>query len=83
MDKTTSLYDWFDLNRDTLIKEHTGEWVLVTDNGNLGYFKEQKAAAKYAKGKGFKVGEFLVQYCIPREQENNMFQNVTVEFCHV
>ncbi|MCR4712828.1 MAG: hypothetical protein K5751_00445 [Treponemataceae bacterium] len=82
MDKITSLYDWFDLNRDSLIKDHMGELVLVAGNENLGYFKEQKLAAKYAKQKGLKVREFLAQYCIPREQENNMFQNVNVEFCH-
>ena len=82
MDKITSMYDWFDLNRDSIIKDHDGEWVLVAGNENLGYFNEQKEATRYAKQKGLKVGDFLAQYCIPREMENNMFQNVNVEFCH-
>lgn len=71
-----SLYNWFDIERDNLIQGHENQWVLVSDNNALGYFDDQSAAVSYAKEKGLKVGEFLAQYCITREQEYNMFYSV-------
>ena len=68
-----SLYNWFDISREELIKGHEGEWVLVADKKSLGYFREMQDGAKYAKQNGLKVGQFLVQYCIPREREHSLF----------
>ncbi len=71
-----SLYNWFDIRRDDLIKDHEGEWVLVSGNESFGYFKSQSEAVSYAQSHGFKMGTFLAQLCIPREQERNMFYSV-------
>ena len=75
-EKLISLYNWFDIERDELIKGHEGQWVLVADNSALGYFNDQSEATLSAEQRGLKVGEFLAQYCIPREQEYNMFYSV-------
>ncbi len=75
-EKLISLYNWFDIERNDLIKNHEGEWVLVANNKALGYFADQSEAVLNAEKNGLKIGEFLVQYCIPCEQEYNMFYNV-------
>lgn len=73
-----SLYDWFDINRDSLIKNHENERILIFDNKNLGYFSNELSAVNYAKQKGLKLGSFLVQRCISAEKEEQMFYNVNL-----
>lgn len=73
-----SLYDWFDINRDSLIKNHENERVLISDNKSLGYFPNERSAVNYAKQQGLKLGSFLVQRCIPAEKEEQMFYNVNL-----
>ena len=50
-EKLISLYNWFDIERDDLIKGHEGQWVLVADNSALGYFNDQSEAAVGSKRK--------------------------------
>ena len=64
-----SLYNWFDIECDELIQGHEGERVLVSDNTALGYFPDEDSAVAFARKKELKVGNFLVQRCITREQE--------------
>ena len=35
-----SLYDWFDIKRNEIIKDHEIERVLISDNKVLGYFND-------------------------------------------
>ena len=76
MDVLNSLYNWFDMHRDSLINGHTGERVLIADNKNLGYFSDESSALAFAKKKGLALGQFLVQRCITAEDEQQMFYNV-------
>lgn len=73
-----SLYNWFDINRSSLIKNHKGERVLISDNQNLGYFSDEHSAVDYAKQHGLKLGNFLVQRCITSDEEEQMFYNVNL-----
>lgn len=77
-EKLESIYNWFDLNRENLIKGHEGERVLIGDRKFLGYFSDQDSAVEYAKSIGLKLGEFLVQRCITQEDEMNMLYNVNI-----
>ena len=73
-----SLYDWFDIKRNEIIKGHENERVLISDNKVLGYFNDEKSAIAAALSKGCKVGTFLVQRCITEEEELQMFYNVNL-----
>ena len=73
-----SLYDWFDIQRDDIIKGHENERVLISDNKVLGYFADEKSAVAAALAQGCEVGNFLVQRCITEEEELQMFYNVNL-----
>ena len=73
-----SLYDWFDIQRDDIIKGHENERVLISDNKVLGYFADEKSAVAAALAQGYEVGNFLVQRCITEEEELQMFYNVNL-----
>lgn len=75
-DELRSLYDWFDLNRNEIIKNNEGKFVLLKDNSVLGYYQTQNNALKDAESKGLKYGEFLVQWCVSESEECKMFYNV-------
>lgn len=65
----TSLYCWFDISRDEIIKNHKGERVLIHNNSVVGYYPDKESALIAARDKGLKLGEFLVQRCITAEED--------------
>ncbi len=67
--RLSSLYNWFDMNRDEIINGHENEKVLLSDYVVEGYFKDEHEALMAAKAKKLKLGEFLVQWCIPKNEE--------------
>ncbi|MBR5402015.1 MAG: hypothetical protein IK102_09415 [Treponema sp.] len=73
-----SLYDWFDIQRNEIIKDHENERVLISNNKILGYYPDEKSAVVAALSQGCKVGSFLVQRCITEEEELKMFYNVNL-----
>lgn len=75
-----SLYNWFDINRDSIIENHSGENVLISDNQVLGYFTDEESALNFADENGLQEGTFLIQWCITQPQEINMFYNVAVNY---
>jgi len=77
--KLRTLYNWFDIQRDYIIKGHENEWVLIVPFEVLGYFPNQRSAADKADQMGLKVGNFLAQMCITSEQEINGFYNSNIE----
>ena len=68
-DNLKSLYSWFDITRNDIIKGHEGERVLLSNNAVLGYYPDKQAALIAAKSKGLQLGEFLIQKCISKEEE--------------
>lgn len=68
-----SLYNWFDINRASIIAGHEGERVLLANNAVIGYFPTKESALKIAFAKKLKYGEFLVQWCITAEEETKRF----------
>ena len=77
-DELKSLYSWFDIKRDEIIEGHRNERVLISDNEILGYYPEEKTAVEDAKKQGLELGNFLVQRCISKEEELQMFENIGV-----
>jgi len=74
------LYKWFDENRDTIIKGHEGNHVLLKDNAVVSYFRDDNEALAYAKKSGYAMGEFLIQDCISKDEESMYYHNEAVNF---
>nr|AGS52165.1 hypothetical protein [uncultured bacterium contig00049] len=80
MAELKDLYMWFDENRDSIINNHLNECVLLKDNSVIGYYPNTEAALCAAEGKGFIMGEFLIQHCITAEDEAMVYYNPAVSF---
>jgi len=74
------LYRWFDDNRDVIISGHRGNFALVKDNAVAAYFQSEREALEHAKKSGFPMGEFLIQECIPKDEECMYYYNEAVSF---
>jgi len=74
------LYIWFDDNRDAIISGHRGKHVLVKNNTVVAYFQSEREALECAKESGFPMGEFLIQQCIPKDEECMYYYNEAVSF---
>jgi hypothetical protein len=74
------LYKWFDLNRESIICGHIGEYVLLKDNSVITYFAKENDALKYAEKSDFAIGEFLIQECISKDDECMYYYNEAVSF---
>ncbi|MCL1932122.1 MAG: hypothetical protein FWF55_09935 [Treponema sp.] len=74
------LYRWFDENRDSIIKGHEGQHVLLKDDAVISYFHDDNKALEHARKTGFSMGEFLIQECISKEEECMYYYNEAVSF---
>ena len=63
------LYKWFDENRNNIIKNNIGDYVLIHNNSIVGYYKDHTQALSAANSKKLKVNTFLVQKCVPENEE--------------
>jgi len=80
MKNLDDLYKWFDENRDTIIKGHEGNHVLLKDDKVVSYFHDDFEALEYAQKSGFEMGEFLIQECISKDEESMYYYNEAVSF---
>jgi len=80
MENLVDLYKWFDENRDSIIKNHLNECVLLKNNAVIGYYPNTEAALSAAQKNGFIMGEFLIQDCITNEEETMIYNNQAVCF---
>jgi hypothetical protein len=74
------LYKWFDKNRDNINKGHEGDHVLLKNNSVIAYFSEESEALEYARKSGYKMGEFLIQECVSKDEECMYYYNEAVSF---
>ena len=80
MDILDKLYKWFDKNRDIIINGHEGTHVLLKNNSVIAYFNTENAALEYAQKFGLKMGEFLIQECVSKDEECMYYYNEAVSF---
>lgn len=74
------LYQWFDDNRDEIIKDHNNEYVLIHDNNVVGYYKTMVDAVISANSKKLPRNSFLVQNCVSKEKATIHFFSHRVGF---
>jgi hypothetical protein len=80
MENLDALYKWFDENRESIIDEHKGAYVLLKDNAVTAYFNSEGSALEYARNSGFPMGKFLIQECVSKEEECMYYYNEAVSF---
>ncbi len=73
-------YQFFDTNRDSIIKDHEGKYVLLKDEKVIDYFETMQQAIEKAKNEGWQVGSFGVQHCVTEKEETGYYANWTVCF---
>ena len=60
-------YAYFSANRDGLVKEHAHEYVVIKGEEIKGFFPSENAALEAMRN--HELGTFLIQHCVPEEQE--------------
>jgi hypothetical protein len=66
-------YQWFKENRDTIIKDHYRENVLIHDKKVVGYYPNLDASADAADTMGFEPGTYTCQDCLPVDEDYVLF----------
>lgn len=74
------LYEWFNTNRANIIAEHINDYVLLSNNTAVGYYKTMEDALSDANKRGIALGTFLVQKCIPEQEDIVTFYSQRVAF---
>ena len=68
-------FQYFKENREKYISEHPDEYVLIKDKKELGFFYSENEAINYAIDNGHILGSFIVQKCIPADQDIQKFHS--------
>jgi hypothetical protein len=66
-------YWWFSANRDSIIKGHHNEWVVLRDHKVLGYFPNTNELFTYMDKSGAPYGSYTVQPCLTLDEEINCY----------
>ena len=80
MTDLNALYLWFDDNRDHIIAGHIGECVLLKNTEVVGYYPNTEDALLGAVKNHLALGEFLIQDCNTREEDQMIYHNQAVTF---
>jgi hypothetical protein len=62
-------FDWFQHNRENVIKNHYGEYVLLHDGKVAGYYPDDDAAYHAARFMGLEDGSYLIQECVHKGED--------------
>ena len=65
-------YAFFKSIRDQLVKEHLGQSVVIKDESILGFYASDVEAIRETQ-KTYPMGTFIVQKCVPEDQEMQKF----------
>lgn len=60
---------WYDANLDSLLAEHRGQYVGVNIDKFCGAWEDEDTGLQAMMKAGYVLGDFIVQHCVPREEE--------------
>lgn len=60
---------WYYANSDSLLLEHRGKYVGICIDRVCGVWEDQNEGVQAMIAAGYKLGDFLVHYCVPQEEE--------------
>ena len=61
-------YAYYQNNKKTLLKEYRGKFLVIKDEKVQNTFENEKEAYQYAVA-NFELGKFLIQQCLPTNEE--------------
>lgn len=64
-------YHWFRENRDSIIKSHLGQRVVICNQEILGYYDDYLSAIENTLP--LKPGEYCIQRCLPEHEDQGYF----------
>ena len=74
-------FEYYLANHEELVKKHFGRYIVIKDQNVLGDFGSEVEAILYAKNKlNLPLGTFLVQHCLPGEENYTQFFHSRVMF---
>ena len=79
-DKFEESVDWFYANREALLPQYRGKYVVCADDKVLGAWSDFTLAAANAVDLGYAPGTFAVQKCVPEVDEAVYFHTPRVDF---
>lgn len=71
-------YKYYEANKEALIKEFLGRFVLIQGEKILGDYSSEAEAYQDAIKKGLAVGTFLIQECTPDANLKETFHSRVV-----
>ena len=80
MDDLARNYDWFDKNREAIIKGHHSQYVLIKDEAVVNYFNSEQEGIKYVNDNKIPFGTFALQQCLTQQEETGFYANWAVRF---
>lgn len=73
-------YNYFDSNREDIIKDHKHEYALIHDEKLKGYFPSVEKAIEFVRANKIEFGTFAVQECLTEAEETGYYANWAVKF---
>jgi len=70
--KFDACVDWFYANRDSLLPQYHGKFVVCADGKVIGAWGNFSLAAANAVDMGYRPGDFAVQHCVTEEEESRV-----------
>lgn len=70
-DKQLEDFAWFDKNRESIIKDHLGQSVVIKDKAIVGYYPNDRKALEAMKD--CQPGSFIVQRCLSRSNTDMFY----------
>ena len=67
------LSNYFQKNRNKIIKGHIDEYVVIYQKEVKGYFTDEESALLYCSENKYKLGEFMVKQCLEQDDETQRF----------
>lgn len=68
MDKLNKEYKYYKKNQKKLLKQYAGKVLVIKDEGVVGVYEDETSAYNDSVSK-YKLGTFLIQKCVPEEEE--------------
>lgn len=73
-------FNFFKKNRDKIIENHLGEFVVIKNKEVQDYFKSENEAMIAMKNKGFEPGTYIIQKCVSAKDAMIMYYTQRVAF---
>jgi hypothetical protein len=64
--------EYYNKNKHVLTKKFNKKFIVINNTAIVGVYKSEKEAF-FGILKSEKMGTFLLQYCLPKQDDNNLY----------